>query len=198
MSDINPNFPEHKTHKSTVLTLVCCPPFTPLTQTLELSELPATWPIKTLTYCSETVHFYSADRGVTRGDKKFKKKSETSGCCKRFLKAQFFWSYECNRTERARSERKESRKDGWKRHESKELFTILNFVHVLVCQNSINILCVYMEFPVTFFSAECIILLLYTWKYKIYFIKNIYIHVCGGKKTKVLFVCRYLISEGCH
>lgn len=30
-----------------------------------------------------------------------------------------------------------------------------------------------MEFPVTFFSAERIILLLYTWKYKIYFIKDI-------------------------
>lgn len=32
-----------------------------------------------------------------------------------------------------------------------------------------------MEFSVTFFSAEFIILLLYTWKYKIYFIKDIWI-----------------------
>lgn len=39
-----------------------------------------------------------------------------------------------------------------------------------------------MEFPVTFFSAECIILLLYTWIYKIYFIKDIW--TCLWKKKQ--------------
>lgn len=49
-----------------------------------------------------------------------------------------------------------------------------------------------MEFSVTFFSAECIILLLYTWKYKIYFIKDIWICLW---KYKVLFVCGHLVTR---
>lgn len=50
----------------------------------ELNELMATWSLETLTYCSETVHFYSADRETNR-----------TGCLKRFLKAHFleFWMY---------------------------------------------------------------------------------------------------------
>lgn len=50
-----------------------------------------------------------------------------------------------------------------------------------------------MEFPVTFFSAECIILLLYTWKYKIYFIKDI--RKCVKNNKKSLSVCRNAIRR---
>lgn len=132
-----------------------------------MSELPATRLFKTFSYCLETVHFYSAEQ-VLRKDMKEKKPRIV---LRDFLKHNFLdLLYECNGTGGTTSRRKKSI-NGRRTHVngSKELFTILN--HVFVCQNSI--LYVYMEFSVIFFSAECIILLLYTWKYKIYFIKDI-------------------------
>lgn len=168
-----PNLPSHQAQistSSTPLHKFAAIPLTPtllLTEPGEMSELPATRLFKTFSYCLETVHFYSAEQ-VLRKDMKEKKPRIV---LRDFLKHNFLdLLYECNGTGGTTSRRKKSI-NGRRTHVngSKELFTILN--HVFVCQNSI--LYVYMEFSVTFFSAECIILLLYTWKYKIYFIKDI-------------------------
>lgn len=153
-----------------------------------MSELPATRLFKTFSYCLETVHFYSAEQ-VLRKDMKEKKPRIV---VRDFLKHNFLdLLYECNGTGGTTSRREKSI-NGRRTHVngSKELFTILNLSMFLSAK---TVYCVYIwSFLLPFFSAECIILLLYTWKYKIYFIKDIWICLW---KYKVLFVCGHLVTR---